>query len=175
MFQLQFDEKDLEHWAERYNVADDVEVEAIGAEARKRGYYTYEELLTVGKWTTTRNQKLLTENEPAHVERHTRTALSTYNEGLRMEVLTSLRGVSYPTATLLLHFGYENRYPMLSTPALWSLGYDAPPKVYTLEFWLEYVEFCRELAEQQQITLRTLDRALKQYANEHQKPAKSKA
>ena len=175
MFQLQFDEKELGDWAERYDVAADTEVEAIGAEARKRGYYTYEELLTVGKWTTTRNQKLLTENEPAHVERHTRTALSTYNEALRMEVLTSLRGVSYPTATLLLHFGYENSYPMISGPALWSLGYDALPKVYTLEFWLEYVEFCRELAAQQQITLRTLDRALKQYAHEHQKPSKSKA
>ncbi len=173
MFHLQFDENDLEHWSQRYDVALDAEVEAIGAEARKRGYYTYEELLTMGKWTTTRSQKLLAGNEPALVERHTRTALSTYNEALRMEVLTSLRGVSYPTATLLLHFGFDNRYPMLSAPSLWSLGYDEFPKAYTLEFWLEYVVFCRELAAQHNITLRTLDRALWQYAHEHQKPAKS--
>ena len=175
VFQLQFDEKDVQGWADKYDVAYDTEAEAIGAEARKRGYYTHAELLAMGKWSTTRTQKLLAENEEALVVRHTRTALSTYNEGLRLEVLTSLRGVAYPTATLLLHFGFDNRYPLLNGPSLWSLGYEDAPAAYTLEFWLEYVDFCRELAEQQGVTLRVLDRALWQYAHEHQTPTRKSA
>jgi hypothetical protein len=82
-----------------------------------------------------------------------------------MTSLTDLRGISLPTATVLLHFGFDNRYPILNAPALWSLGYDEPP-AYTLEFWQSFVEFCRELAAQQHVSLRTLDRALKQYAHD---------
>lgn len=69
----------------------------------------------------------------------------------------TLRGVSWPTASVLLHFGHHDEYPILDYRALWWLGYDKPPP-YTFEFWSAYVSFCRTLAKRLSVSVRTLDR-----------------
>src|SRR5579863_9665151 len=104
MFRLRFSEDDIAHWSARYRATDDLEVESIGAAARVRGYYMHDELLIMCRWSTPRSRPLISSNDPATVERLTRAALATYREEVRMEMLTTLRGVSYPSATMLLHF-----------------------------------------------------------------------
>ncbi len=65
---------------------------------------------------------LFSSNPEDFIKDVTHTALITPSERLRIEVLTLLNGVSWPTASVLLHFGYDNLYPILDFRALWSLG-----------------------------------------------------
>ena len=91
-------------------------------EVRARGWYTRVELLEVCRWKTSHNQVRIAQNPESFVESVTRTALSTDDERLRIEVLTLLDGISWTTASALLHFGTSNLYPILDQGALWSLS-----------------------------------------------------
>ena len=85
-----------------------------------------------------------------------------------MDLLRTLAGVEWPTASTLLHFCDERPYPILDYRALWSLGYAKPPH-YTMEFWLEYLEYTRGLAKRLRQDIRTVDRALWQYSKARQR------
>ena len=100
----------------------------------------------------------------------THVALTTDHERLRIEVLTLLSGVQWPTASVILHFGYDNLYPILDVRALWSAGVDAPERLSAYDFgiWWEYTLFCRQTAAAVGVSLRVLDRALWGYAEERQ-------
>jgi hypothetical protein len=97
----------------------------------------------------------------------TRVALSNKIEQLKIAALLALRGVNWPTASVLLHFGTRTRYPILDFRALWSLANDKPPAHYTFEYWWAYTEACRRLAKKAGVTMRELDRALWQYSKDH--------
>jgi hypothetical protein len=84
-----------------------------------------------------------------------------------VELLRLLRGVEWPTASAILHFGDAAPYPILDYRAAWSVGVSEPPR-YTLEFWLAYVDFTRGLADRSGLSIRTVDKALWQYAKERQ-------
>lgn len=97
----------------------------------------------------------------------TRVAFATECERPRIEVLLLLRGVAWPTASVILHFVYPDRYPVLDYRALWSVGVSpAPP--YTFAFWEPYLAFTRATARRLKVSMRDLDRALWQYSKEKQ-------
>ncbi|HQL94014.1 MAG TPA: hypothetical protein PL005_05005, partial [Candidatus Hydrogenedentes bacterium] len=81
---------------------------------------------------------------------------------------TLLAGVSWPTASVFLHFAFPEKYPILDFRALWSLNIDPPPKQYTFPFWKEYADFCRNLSGEAGVSLRTLDKALWMYSKRYQ-------
>ena len=83
-------------------------------------------------------------------------------------LLTCLTGVSWPTASVILHFFHPDPYPIMDFRALWSVSLKVPAQ-YTFEFWWEYVKFCRGIASRSRVDMRTLDRALWQYSKERQK------
>ena len=100
------------------------------------------------------------------------TSLASQNERIRIEVLTLLHGVSWPTASVLLHLGHPDPYPILDFRAMWSLSVDVPDDTsgfYTFDLWWAYTQFCRKLANQCGVDMRTLDRALWQYSKMNQK------
>jgi hypothetical protein len=70
-------------------------------------------------------------------------------------------------ASVILHWGCHEPYPILDYRALWSLGIDSPP-AYNFNFWWAYTQQCRGLAAQAGVSMRTLDRALWQYSKENQ-------
>lgn len=146
--------------------------DVIGPAVRKRGHYTRDDFLTVGTWKSRRPQKRYAMNDEAFVVAVTRTALSSPHERLRIEVLTLLDGVSWPTASVLLYFGHSDPYPILDFRALWSLGVNVPTDAYgfyDFPLWWEYTAFCRGLADECRVPMRVLDRALWQYSKENQK------
>ena len=96
--------------------------------------------------------------------RATRRALAG-TEQERIEALLSLRGVGFPTASVLLHFADPAAYPILDVRALEALG--VTRSSYTIPFWLEYLATCRALAAAHGVSLRTLDKALWQHSKEH--------
>jgi hypothetical protein len=167
-FTLRFDLQEIHTWAGLYPTADDHLIEAmIAPRVRERGYFTKPELIEMCRWKTPRSGPRVASNPDEFVQTVTQTALSTADERLRIEVLTLLHGVSWPTASVLLHFGHCDPYPILDFRALWSLGVDE--QRYNFAFWWDYMLVCRSLAEKAGVSMRTLDRALWAYSKEHQK------
>jgi hypothetical protein len=106
-------------------------------------------------------------NHEAYVSEITRFSFSTPCERAKVESLTLLDGVHWPTATVILHLFHRDPYPILDFRALWSVSIDNP-KSYSFGLWWTYVEYCRELAMIEKVDMRTLDRALWQYSKENQ-------
>lgn len=167
-FRLRFDPIHIRRWAARYSYPSDQQVEGeIGPRVRRQGFFTRPDFLELCRWKSPRTARLCAENPDDFSEATTRTALSVSNERLKIEVLTLLRGVNWPTASVMLHFGARDPYPILDYRALWSLGVERPP-LHAFGLWWAYTLYCRDLAEQCGVSMRTLDRALWQFAKENQ-------
>ncbi len=145
---------------------DDAELRRRQDAVKNRGHLTKGDLQAVGNWKSLRSAGRIKANSNRFVTEISRFALSTKSERARVEALTLLSGVSWPTASVVLHFFHRGRYPILDYRALWSLGVEDEP--YRFDFWWSYVEFTRDLARRTNLDMRTLDKALWQYSKEHQ-------
>lgn len=130
---------------------------------QRKGYLTKEEFLTVCLWKSPRSKLLCESNDPAFIREISALVLKTASEQFRIQAWTLLTGVSWPTASVFLHFALSNKYPIMDFRALWSLRTDVPGQ-YTFSFWQEYTAFCRDLARQSGVTMRVLDKALWKYS-----------
>jgi hypothetical protein len=165
---LRFPSADIPKWSSCYTYADSTRIEAIGATASRRGWYSREEFLAVMLWKTQRTKSLCEQNTSTSIIAATRLALATDDERARIKALVSLRGIAFPTASTLLHFARPDTYPILDVRALWSLGVDRRPRFYSFKLWWTYVETCRSVSSEAGVSLRTLDRALWQFSKERQ-------
>jgi hypothetical protein len=167
-FRLQFPLEMIEALAARYDFDVDDEVAAAGAAARERGYYTKSELSLLCGWKTVRSKSRVAQNSDIFVEMITRAAFATDDEFERMTALCALRGVEAPTASVLLHFAFPNRYPIIDWRALESIG-EPEQAIYSVRYWLAYVDACRALATEAGVSMRVLDKALWQYSRERRR------
>ena len=159
----------LQSLAGKYPAEYDHEIESVLApQVKKRGYFSKPEFEQICAWKTPRSKPKVAGNSAEFIEAATRTALSTASEQLRVEVLTLLHGVSWPTASVVLHFCHQEPYPILDVRALWSLGVDASKVPYTFDLWWGYTQVCRGLAKSTGLSMRQLDRALWQYSKDNQ-------
>lgn len=133
---------------------------------QKRGYLLREELLAVAQWKSPRRAKNVNNNSEKYIEEITRLALHAKDERARIEPLTTLHGLGWPTASVILHFFHEDPYPILDFRALWSLSEEEPKKGYDFPFWWTYVTYWRSLLVKHKLDKRTLDRALWAYSKE---------
>lgn len=140
-------------------------MQALGAAAAARGFYTREEFLAICAWKTTRSKTKAAANSDADVEEQTRASFAADDESERMAALISLEGVGVPTASTLLQFAFPDRYPILDVRALEALD-QRGRSVYSVSYWLVYLEQCRRLADSVGVSIRTLDKALWQWSKE---------
>jgi hypothetical protein len=172
-FALRFPAKSIRRLAEKYladltpgdREAERQVVAEIGPAVRARGYYTPEEFVTVCHWKSRRPQKRYEAIPADRIVEATRLALAARDEALRIGIPVALDGVGWPTASVLLHLGHPDPYPILDFRALESLGAE-PPSQYTFPFWWAYVGALREIAARNGVDMRTLDRALWQWSAE---------
>ena len=159
---------DIAYWSKQYNYdKPDLEkliIEKMTPEVKRRGYLNKEEFLKVCEWKTDRSKSRCNKNDAKYVEEITQIALNTENERVRIEVLTLLDGVEWPTASVMLHFFHKDKYPVLDYRALSSLGIPKGTQKYSFDFWMEYVNCCREISEKSGYDMRTVDRALWAYS-----------
>lgn len=175
VFKLRFPEATIAYWSDKYNYGGAKQRDrettleiTIGPDSKARGYFTLAELKTICQWKSPRRWALCQKNPPIYVEDITRMSLApTASEQLRIEVLTLLTGVDWPTASVILHFA-SDPYPILDFRALWSLSIHPPPAPYRFDFWDKYTAYCRNLAARNKVSMRVLDRALWQYSKENQ-------
>jgi hypothetical protein len=162
--------QEVERWAARYDATQDAAIEQdVVPRVREAGWFSKPDFLALTRWKSPRSQSRCASNTEDYIKAVTQTALATPSEQLRIEILTLLRGASWPTASVILHFTHQDPYPILDVRALWSVCIDTPPSEYTFDFWQRYTQFCRELAAKRKVTMRALDRALWQYSKENGK------
>lgn len=164
---LRIPSKKLHYYVGRYSFEADPKIEHVRGLGHKPGYLTPEQLHDVCYWKSKRRAQLALSNAPEFVKEITSFAFHAKSEAARIGALTLLGGVSYPTASVVLHFCLDSSYPILDFRALWSLGIPKPAQ-YTPAFWEDYLGCCRRLAKQHGLTVRELDQALWQFSKEEQ-------
>ena len=162
---LRFDESKTRYYAEKYledHPVYDNSVAGIVDEVKGRGYLTKSDLIVLSDWTKNARQKpRIKSNSADTVKRTTGFALSLDTaERDRIYILCKLDGVGPVVASAILHWFHDDHYPIWS-PARYSVHLDKTG--YTPEAWEAYVRFCRALAKNNKVCMRTLDRALWKY------------
>ena len=170
---LRFDESQIENIANGYEYfREENHLIELRKQIQSKGHLNKEQLQLVARWKSPRSAGHVKKNSNEYVEEVTLFAFSAKDERSRIESLTILDGVSWPTASVLLHLFHKEPYPILDFRALWSAGLEVP-KQYNFSFWKLYVAFCRDIADKNRVSMRILDRALWQYSKENQKPKQS--
>jgi hypothetical protein len=130
--------------------------------ASARGHMAQDDLIAVAawKWRGGRTRRLCADNTKAEVVEISSASFAATSERLRIGVLLALRGVQWPMASVILHFAFPDRYPILDVRAMKSVGGSTH---YTFEKWSEYADLCRKAAAKYDVSMRTLDKALWAY------------
>ena len=173
--QLRFPESEISYWANRYTERQrekdrikEQELIDLGCDILVRGYLTKQELHTIARWKSPRRAALTLENISAFIKEITERAFTATDDWTKLLTLTQLQGIGQPTASAILHLYDEERYPLLDIHALWSVGMEWTSRT-SYPFWLDYVQFCRDIANRNGVSMRDLDRALWKYSSDYGK------
>ena len=168
MFDLRLKPSDIRHWADRYTYTrNEQPLVDLAPAVRSKGMLNLSTLRMVAEWKSPRSAGHVSKNSERFLQEVSALAFSARDERARIESLTLLDGVLWPTASVILHLFHADPYPILDFRALWSLGCD-PPKQYCFTHWWSYVEYCRGQYDCCGCDPRTFDRALWQYSKENQ-------
>jgi hypothetical protein len=166
---LLFPESEIQTWAKKYSYPqDETSLMSLRPAIQTAGCLTKQQLRLTARWKAPRSAGHIERNDVEYVKEITSWSFSANEQRSKIEALTLLDGVLWPSASVILHLFHKDPYPILDFRALWSVGLNVP-KQYSFSFWWEYVEFCRTVAKRNSVDMRTLDRALWQYSKENQK------
>jgi hypothetical protein len=169
---LRFPESQIGDWANSYSYSrGEEQLIELRPEIQKVGYLNREQLKLVALWKAPRSAGHVEKNDRNFVREITGWVFSAKEERSRIELLTLLDGVRFPSASVILHLFHPAPYPIIDFRALWSVGLNVPTQ-YKWTFWWPYVQYCREIAKHNSVDMRTLDRALWQYSKEKQPATK---
>jgi hypothetical protein len=165
---IRFDEREIEHFAARYEYPQlEPDRQVLRSSVSLAGHLTLSQLQQLADWKSPRSAGHIKKNSDQFIQEVTGFALTAIDERSRIESLTLLDGVLWPTASVVLHFCHRDPYPIIDYRAIWSVSAEVPVP-YTFRFWFDYVSYCREVAQRNHIQMRVLDRALWQFSKEHQ-------
>lgn len=165
---LRFPESEINSWASKYDYPrKETSLMHLRSEIQKAGFITKSQLKMVARWKSPRSAGHIGKNTDVYVKEVSSWSFSSEGQRSRIEALTLLDGVAWPTASVILHLFHKEQYPILDFRALWSVSADVPNQ-YSFPFWWQYVEFCRDVANRNALDMRILDRALWQYSKVNQ-------
>ena len=180
---LRFNESEIRDWAERYRQCQKMtsrKAEHFLIERKiciqRKGFMTKHELYKISYWKYRRNASLVLEEKDTKIEDVTKRAFTEGNDWDKLETLTELHGIGHAKASAILHLYDKDCYPIVDKFAAWSVGRQLKNRqAYSKEFWLAYVKFCRGLANQNGLDMRTVDRALMHYGYIHSETEEDKS
>ncbi|HZR43662.1 MAG TPA: hypothetical protein VFB12_26340 [Ktedonobacteraceae bacterium] len=166
---LELTKHNIEYWSQRYQYPGTETVREIQQWFAVHRYLDRDMFLKLALWKSTRPKKHFESpiNSDERIRMVTTLALASDDEYFKIHVLQLMSGVSWPVASTILHFAEPDKYIIMDFRTIWSLGWEHP-KQYTFDFWEQYLQETRSLAEKYHVSLRTLDKALWQYSKEHQ-------
>ena len=100
---------------------------------------------------------LVAKNSDEDVREITSVSITANSERLRIGVLRTLEGVDWPTASAVLHFLFDDLYPILDERAMRTVGGSTS---YNMDRWPQDTRLCRGKAKEYGVSLRDLDLAL---------------
>lgn len=165
----------IQYWAGKYDVDYDTPIEDLVPEVKERGYLIKPELVSLACWKLPDRWKrgrdegklgLVKTNSPDDVREITRNAFRA-TVGDSMHCLRGLNGIGWAIGSAILHWFHECRYPIWDIYARWSVQLDGSQYRNDFERWKAYVEFCKAIADEYEVDMRTLDRALFLYGSKN--------
>jgi thermostable 8-oxoguanine DNA glycosylase len=162
---LQFPPSELLALAGRYGFGQDDDALSSGGKIAS-GDYSIANLKIIIEWKSARIAGLIEQNSDVDVAKALRFATDKRtSERSAIDTLCRLKGVGIPVASAILTMVYPDQYTIIDFRALEALGVKKGED--TVEFYIQYLQKCRELAQAIHIDLRTLDRALWQWSKEN--------
>ena len=157
--------------------AKDETITKVMDEAKKRKYMTRNDLVAVADWKYAPNKKNCQKNNDGFVEKVTKIAFAIdcdeidfapdCDEEVRIKILQIIDGVSWAMASVILHFYFPKKYPILDWRAMKAVkkdtecGFDKERDTkYDFAKWQKYTKVCRDFAKKHDLTMRELDKAL---------------
>jgi hypothetical protein len=163
-FRLQFEPARIKELAASYQYGDDTEPLAAGRRIAS-GDFSRGNVEVIFRWKTRgRGVSRLQGNPDLEISDALRLAGSAKTERAAVAVLCGLGGVDIPVASAILTMIDPERYTIIDYRALEALG--VAVTVHTITSYLEYLDQCRKLALENDVSLRELDRALWQWSKD---------
>ena len=124
---LRFREDDIRQIAAQYAYSGrDIDLITLRPKILARGWLYKKELQQLAEWKSWRSAGRIKNNSEDYIKEITRFALAASIERAKIEALTLLDGVQWPTASVILHFFHHKQYPILDYRALWSVSLKVP-------------------------------------------------
>ena len=157
---LKFQESEIKKWANKYDYPrEELKLLNLKEEIQQTGFLNIDHLNMIAQWKSPRSAGHINKNDDKFVEEVTAFSFAANEELSRIESLTLLDGIGYPSASVVLHIFQRDPYPIIDFRALWSVGMEVPSQ-YSFDFWWKYVCCCRILSDANSVDMRTLDKAL---------------
>lgn len=164
-FALKFNSSSINDIADRYRFRTDENALKAGERIRG-GQYTRTNLEEIFEWKTKgRGRSRLTKNTNSEIADALQLAVSAKTDRAAIAVLMGLNGIQIPVASAVLTAIDPERFTIIDFRALESLSVKRVN--LNINFYLEYLYKCRSLAKENNVSLRTLDRALWQWSYEN--------
>lgn len=139
------------------------------------GYIDKEKAIQILKWKSPRPLIRYESNSESDIIDITKLAFDTKNDKLKIHILTSLSGVSYPAASALLMFYDKTLFPVIDI-RVWTELYNVGlvtnnerGQGFTLEQCWRYIEIIREIAKETNLSARQVEKRLFDYNKSNQK------
>jgi len=143
--------------------------------ARKRGYLTKPQLVTVCRWKSPRAIRFIRRNRDATVRRMTKAAFGTRSERKKLDFLMRLNGVSVPMASAILMLTNPRRYGVIDI-RVWQLLFKmgsvkTNPNGVGFDFnqWYRFLKVIRYFADRYNVGARDIERTLFNVHSRYQK------
>jgi thermostable 8-oxoguanine DNA glycosylase len=176
--EFEFNKNNIIEWARKYDETctfNDRETEKrIKTLLEEQRYLTQENLRDIMNWKSPRIRRYAYKNDELIIKERTQYSFETENERSRIESLLGhkggLRGVGYPVASVILHFAFPDKYPIIDFRVIRSLK-SRPfnldqPSVYSFGFWERYCEIIRNISKEYELCIRVIDKALWKFDKE---------
>ncbi|MFA4887690.1 MAG: hypothetical protein WC595_05740 [Candidatus Nanoarchaeia archaeon] len=132
-------------------------------DVKSKGYFTRVEFLKMCMWKSPRPKKFYLENSEDTIQNVSRIALAEISENVKIELLTSLRGVSIPVGSAILTLIEPQNYGVIDirvwqTLHTYGLVNTKPQgRGFTTQDWITYLEKLRELAHKLKTSVRDIE------------------
>jgi len=136
---------------------------------KKRGYFTKDEFLEMGRWKSPRPSRRYKSNSSKLIRNISEKVFATNYEKRKIELLTSLKGVGIPVASAILMLTDPKKYGVIDI-RVWQLLYSygsvsVKPTGTNFSFqnWNNYLMKLRYFAKEFNVGSRNIERTLFEY------------
>ena len=133
---------------------------------KRRGYLKKSELVKICRWKSPRAIRRIESNTTDIIRRKSQAAFMTRSEKKKLELLTSLNGVSIPMASAILMLTNPIRYGVIDI-RVWQLLYNMKTVTknangvgFNFNNWYQYLMILRYYAKMYEVSARDIERTL---------------